>query len=59
MAGNRIGKSFSGAADTVVTAAPDNLFSLLGELSRVGGIGLIAFFGPYLFGLSFLRYTSW
>ena len=43
MAGNRIGKSFSGAADTVVTAAPDNLFSLLGELSRVGGIGLIAF----------------
>ena len=43
MAGNRIGKSFSGAADTVVTAAPDNLFSLLGELSRVGGIGLIVF----------------
>ena len=43
MAGNRIEKSFSGAADTVVTAAPDNLFSLLDELSRVDGIGLIVF----------------
>ena len=43
MAGNRIGKSFPGAADTVVTAALDNLFALLGELSRVGGIGLIVF----------------
>ena len=43
MAGNRIGKPVSGAAYTVVTATPDNLFSLLGELSRVGGIGLIVF----------------
>ena len=37
------GETVSVTADTVVHKAPDNLFSMLGNLISVGGIGLILF----------------
>ncbi len=37
------GEPLSVTADTVVHKAPDNLFTMLGNLISVGGIGLILF----------------
>ena len=37
------GEPISVTADTVVNKAPDNLFTMLGNLISVGGIGLILF----------------